>query len=199
MSATISLTDSAVLTVLRTFLLGILPTGTPVIRGQDNRVPEPESSDFCVMTPIMRTRLATNCDRYADDASFNNIQTNTGNNLTDQSGNALFVTPQPAGFRNSEQATELTVQLDFHGPNSGDNAQIASTLFRDEYATTVFSDSGIDAAPLYSNDPRQTPFWNGENQIESRWSVDVAIQINPVVTTSQDFANGVTLTLHEIP
>lgn len=198
MSATISLTDSAVLTVLRTFLTGVLPTDVEVIKGQDNRAPEPEGENFVVMTPIMRARLATNQDCYADDAAWANVTTNTGANLTDQSGNPLFVTPRPPGFRNSEQATELTVQIDFHGPNGGDYAQITSTLFRDEYATLVFSNAAIGAAPLYASDIRQAPFWNGENQAEYRWSFDASIQINPIVTTSQQFADSVTLTLHEI-
>lgn len=189
MSATISLTDSAVLTALRSFLLGILPAGTPVIKGQDNRVPEPAEADYCVMTPIMRVRLATNVDCYADDAAYANLTTNTGLDLTDQNGSPLFVTPRPPGFRNSMQATELTVQLDFHGPNGGDYAQIAATLFRDEYATLAFAASGIDAMPLYASDVRQMPFLNGENQIEARWSFDAVIQINPTVTVSQAFAS----------
>lgn len=189
MSATISLTTSAVLTVLRTFLLGILPTDVEVIQGQDNRVPEPSASNFVVTTPIMRARLSTTKDRYIDDAPNIDLTTNTGASLTDQNGNALFVTPRPPGYHKALQATQLTVQLDFHGPCGGDYAQIVTTLFRDEYAAIVFRESGVDAAPLYADDARQAPFLNGEQQIEYRWSVDVAIQINPTVTVPQEFAS----------
>ncbi len=170
MSATISVTETAALTALRGFLLSIIPgcTTTPVtcevIRGQINRVPEPTSSDFIVMTPLMQTRLATNIDAFQDNVS--------------------------TGFRNSESQVQFTIQLDFHGPNSGDNCQIFATLWRDEYATTFFESltPSIDAEPLFCSDPRQTPFINGENQYEYRWTADAEMQINPVITVDQQFA-----------
>lgn len=71
--------QSDVLTALRNFLLSTLPTQVEVIRGQDNRVPEPISSDFVVMTPIMQKRLETNIDIYADTAFRGSI---VGNVLT---------------------------------------------------------------------------------------------------------------------
>jgi hypothetical protein len=43
-----------------------------------------------------------------------------------------------SGVKSSMQSTQMTIQLDVHGPSSGDNAQIISTLFRDEFATTFF-------------------------------------------------------------
>ena len=89
---------------------------------------------------------------------------------------------------NSLQSTKVTVQLDVHGPNSPDNAQIISTLFRDEYAVDNVATSGYDVAPLYCGDPRQVPFLNAEQQIEVRWSMDAVMQANPVVTVSQQFA-----------
>lgn len=64
--ATVSPTDDEVATVLRAFLLSILPTGVEVIQGQLNRVAEPVSDDFVVFWPIRRPRLATNSDDYAD-------------------------------------------------------------------------------------------------------------------------------------
>ncbi|ASW06304.1 phage neck terminator protein [Rhizobium sp. 11515TR] len=61
-----SVTQSNILTALRSFLLGILPNGVEVIQAQDNRVPEPSAPDFVTMTPIMQTRLETNADSYQD-------------------------------------------------------------------------------------------------------------------------------------
>jgi len=55
-----------VLTSLRNFLLSVLPAGTEVIRGQDNRVSAPLGGDFCVMTPLLMNRLETNVDLYGD-------------------------------------------------------------------------------------------------------------------------------------
>lgn len=65
---TLSLTESQILTVLRAFLLDILPSGTAVIKAQVNRTPEPLVTDFVVMTPLLRSRLATNEDSYDDAA-----------------------------------------------------------------------------------------------------------------------------------
>ncbi len=65
---TLTPNEAAVETVLRTFLLGILPAGIEVVRGQDNRVPEPSGSDFIVFWPLRRRRLSTNIDAFADAA-----------------------------------------------------------------------------------------------------------------------------------
>ena len=57
--------QSAIQTVLRSFLLSILPTGVEVVTAQDNRVPEP-AGDFVTMNVIRRGRLSTNVDTYQD-------------------------------------------------------------------------------------------------------------------------------------
>ena len=57
--------QSGIQTVLRGFLLQILPAGVEVISAQDNRVPEP-AGDFVTMTVSRRGRLSTNVDTYQD-------------------------------------------------------------------------------------------------------------------------------------
>lgn len=99
------ITDDAIMTALRTFLLAILPDGVEVVQGQANRVPEPSSPDFVVMTNAARMQLSTTTHRY-DNA--------TGTNQVGRSNS-------------------LSVQLDVYGPNSNDNAQVIATLFRDSY------------------------------------------------------------------
>lgn len=79
MPTNISLTETQILTVLRAFLLDLLPTRTEVVRGQTNRVPEPQGADFVVMTPILRERLATNQTNYRDAAL---VGSATGQTLT---------------------------------------------------------------------------------------------------------------------
>jgi hypothetical protein len=175
MPATISLTESQIFKALRSVLLGILPAGTEVVQGQQNRVAEPKGADFCICTPILRTRLETNRDTFTD---------------------APLATP-PIGTRDSLAPTQVTIQLDVHGPASADNAQMISTLFRDEYATIEFARLPYDVQPLYADDPRQIPFESGEQQTEERWSVDVVLQANPVTGTAQDFADVVTVTTIE--
>lgn len=99
------ITDDAIMTALRSFLIGVLPDGTEVVAGQANRVPEPASSDFVVMTPTGRMQLSTTRHNYNPLAQTNVV-----------------------GRSNS-----ITVQLDVYGPNSTDNAQVIATLFRDQY------------------------------------------------------------------
>lgn len=100
-----------------------------------------------------------------------------------------------AGVRAVMQPVEVTVQIDIHGPSSADNAQIITTLLRDEYAFDQFAASGFDVSPLYANDPRQMPFSNGEQQIENRWVVDAVLQCNPVLTVPQQFADELEVTI----
>jgi|SRR5579862_4606055 len=175
MPAALSLTEKQTLTALRTVLLGILPDGLPIIRTEVNRVPEPAAPDFVLLTPISRIRLATNIDTWTD---------------------APEAAP-PIGTRDSLAKTEVVVQIDVHGPASADNAQTIATLLRDEYATIEFARTGVEVQPLYAEDPRQSPFENGEQQTEWRWTIDVHLQANPVVTTPQDFADVVEVTTYE--
>ncbi|MDN7913682.1 phage neck terminator protein [Burkholderia cepacia] len=169
MAVTISITESQVFAALRTFLLGILPADVEVVKAQDNNVGEPVGPDFVTMNSIATPRLATNVDGYTDPGA----------------GGA-------PGTRNSMQAIEARIQLNVHGPNSGDNAAIISTLFRDEYACIQFATVNPDIQPLYCEIPRQMPFINGENQFEQRWIIELALQYNPITQTPQDFADEVT-------
>lgn len=162
----LGLTESQAMEALRAFLLGILTEGTEVVRGLDNRVPEPGGTDFVVITPILRERLSTNVSTYRDGW------------------------PGAPSVREVLQPTRLTVQLDVHGPSGGDNVQVITTLFRDRYAADFFTASGADIAPLYTGEPRQMPFLNGEQQVESRWSVDCVLQMNARVTVPQDFTQS---------
>lgn len=169
MPVTLVNTEVQALTVLRSFLLGVLPIGVEVIRAEINRVPEPRSQDFAILTPTGRMRLSTNVIAYTDGY------------------------PYTPSTRAATQPTQVTVQIDVHGPNSADNTQIISTLLRDDYACQAFAASGYDIAPLYAGEPTQAPFLNGEQQIEMRWVVDAVLQINTVVTTPQDFTTSVTI------
>jgi hypothetical protein len=66
MSITLSLTQEQTFEALRSFLLGVLPAGTEVVQAQDNRVPEPEGSDFVTMNGVLQERLSTNVRGGAD-------------------------------------------------------------------------------------------------------------------------------------
>lgn len=166
-----SITESQVLKALRSFLLSVLPSGIEVVRGQDNRVPEPKVSNFAVMTPLFMERLSTNVTSYSE---------------ADQA-------------RTDMAPMKVTVQLDVYGPSSADNAQAIALLFRSDIAASAFASSGADVTPLYAGEPRQAPFRDGEQQIEQRWTMDVVMQTNPAITSPQDFADAATTELVNIP
>jgi hypothetical protein len=229
----LSLTESQTLQALQSFLLAVLPTNTEVVRGLDNRVPEPAAANFVVMTPIMRERLETNVDGYAGldiETLVFAALTNTpalGDRVTNGGtasgivsavfGTSVVVLPNTGSYfavgdvvtdsttalsigttigityggKTSLQPMKVTVQVDVHGPASADNAQVISTLFRDEYGVTQFATSGFDVVPLYADDPKQLPYLNGEQQIEERWSIDAVMQTNPVVTTPMQFMDAI--------
>lgn len=164
-------TEREILTALRTFILAILPSGVEVVQGQDNRVPEPTSLDFVVMTPLAQQRLSTNVDTYS----------------------ATLTSP----FSQVEITadTQYGVQLDIHGPNASTYTMQLALLWRDSYATDNIGDALV--TPLYADDPHQAPFINGENQYETRWVVTVYMQVNPVVTAPQESATTLDITLYE--
>lgn len=68
MPLAVSPTQSEVQTVLRAFLLGVLPFGVDIVEGRDNLVPEPAATSFVVMTALRRARIETNTDAYLDTA-----------------------------------------------------------------------------------------------------------------------------------
>jgi hypothetical protein len=103
-----------------------------------------------------------------------------------------------AGTQMLMQPTKVTIQLDVHGPNSADNTQIISTTWRDEYAVDQFATSGFDVTPLYASEPQQVPFINAEQQFENRWTIDVVMQANQVVTVPQQFASALKAELIEV-
>lgn len=172
---TISLTETQVLTALRSVLSGMVDPSVAIIRGQGNLTPEP-TGDFIVMTHTFRMRLATNQD----------------------------LLPGPGVVNPTIQQTliaeRLDIQLDIHGPNSTDNAQIIETLFRDDYACQAFAALSPPVAiqPLYGDDARQVPFINAANQYEDRWVMNVAMQGNFVISTTQQYADTLTVGIKEV-
>lgn len=152
------------LQALRFFLLSVLPTGVEVVQAQDNQVPEPAADDFVIMSLLFRDRLGMPVHTYSDGF------------------------PDDPQIRTAMQPTQFDVQLDVHGPESQNSAQIITTLFADEYGFGKFEESGFDVRPLYAGQARQMPFVNGEQQVEWRWTIDVTMEAKPVVKTDLQFA-----------
>lgn len=223
----LSPSESDVETVLRAFLLFILPNGIEVIAGLDNKVPEPEGSDFVITTPIRRRRISTNVDSYADclftgsiagqiltivsttygiiiagatifgvgiAANTTAVRKNPGGTWLLSNSQTVAKQVMAAGTQELQQSTEITFQVDVHGPNSADNAQTITTLFRDEVAVDFFIATMATITPLHADDPKQIPFENDQQQIEMRWVIEALVQADQVVTIAQQFADEVMIT-----
>lgn len=165
MSLTLSLTDKQTFTALLQFIESIIPTQDSggnlifdVIRGQNNKVPEPVTNNFVVMTYLHKERLATNTVNYED------------------------LVGSTTSLRHDLTPVKYAVRLDVHGDNAADNTQIIMSMFRSDYAASLFKGVGYDVTPLWCQDPKQVPFLNGEQQVEQRWILEVYLQCNPVIT-----------------
>jgi hypothetical protein len=100
-----------------------------------------------------------------------------------------------AGTTSLLQETEVVFQLDVHGPNSSDNAQVISTLMRDEIAFRYFKPASTGVSPLYADDPHQVPFMNAEQQYESRYVVEAHMQAQQAVIIPQEFFDEIEVDL----
>lgn len=154
-------------TDVRAFLLTIVPTGTEVIQGIDNRVPMPPGP-FVLMQALYQIRLATNEDTYDDPF------------------------PSDGGAQNAKASMRVDLQLDFYGVDSLQWATEAQTLWRDEVGCTALAPN---CQPLYAEDPRMIPLVTGEEQYLQRWSLTATLQYNPVTVTAQEFADTLEVTV----
>ncbi|MDE1905343.1 MAG: hypothetical protein KGH75_02680 [Rhodospirillales bacterium] len=161
----VSLTDTDVFTAIRSALLVILPAGTEVIRTLANGVPMPIGG-FVAMNPVGMKRMNVGVTGFAD----------PGTN---------------PGTKTIETDVQFDVQLDFYGESACAWATMTQALFRDESGVSLFPSTVV---PLYADDPQQMPLINGEQQFETRWRVQAAVQFNPATTVSQDFAGALTVT-----
>jgi hypothetical protein len=66
MQLVVTPTQEQIQEALVAFLQSVLPSAVEVIEGQDNRVPEPEVTEYVLFTTVNRPRLSTNVDDYTD-------------------------------------------------------------------------------------------------------------------------------------
>jgi hypothetical protein len=156
-----SLTDEDILAGVRAFLLAyIIDPGGEVVGDVDNRVSMPKPP-YIVMNHLAKPRIATNIDAYRDEVSVSMIGSTT------------------TTVRSTMQPTKYGLQLDCVGPTAGDWSQALSTLWFSDVSTDFLAAYNI--FPLYADDPKHSPWVNGEQQWESRWIVNVYMQVNPVL------------------
>lgn len=256
MPALVTVTDYDIYAGLRHFLTLIVPSTCDVIRAQVNRVPEPSSLDFVLMTALRRERLETTTTTWEDVVLEGSIagtemtvtsvvggtllagQPLFGPNIAPGSrilsvlsgsggpglyavGPAQTVPHQAilAGARHVKTSMRADFQLDFHGPNSAENAQAVllaafeeesafvssyEVALMDEHGAPLLNQAGEQLYALVEDtgvvvldigDMRQAPFINGEHQYETRWMGEVAVQVNPVILLPQEFAQALNATV----
>lgn len=107
--------------------------------------------------------------------------------------------PMASGGATFMQPTQLVCQIDVHGPLSGNNAQIISTLLRDPYGVEKFAELNANVYPLLADDPRQIPFQNEQQQWEYKWVIECLLQVNQTVRGApQQFADSYDLEVIEV-
>lgn len=169
MSATIDITEDAVMTGLRAFLLDMLPANTQVIAGQQNHVPLPQGR-VVVITPLMQVAM--------------DVPTTAYNRKDDRIG--------------KRQSKDWRVQLDIYGDNAADVAAMLATVLRADVSYDWFSEHGHVIRPLYAEDPRNMAFINDAMNYEARWMLEVHLQANPTTTLPQQFAESLHVGLVEV-
>ena len=159
--------ETDVFTVLRAVLSRVLPPGLEMVRGQENRVPEPRPGDFIVFWPLSSAALSTPVQEYDDTVPHGG----------------------PTSTTSLRQGADTMVQMDVHGPNSAANAKTLQILSRSAVLADFMAIVTQDIAVLYADDPHQTPFENAESQWERRWVVTWHLQVNSTIRLAQQFAD----------
>ena len=162
----LDITDSDVYAALTGFFGLIVPAGTPILRGQQNRVPMP-SGDFVLMTALGAERIGTN----ADGTAF--------------SGGA-YTASVSSDYR-------YRVQADFYGSANAEAwGTAAELLWRDGIA---WDSMPSNIKPLYSDGLQQMPIIGAEDQWIRRWTLTLVLDYRPTWTQPTQTAGSLTVDL----
>ena len=73
-------------------------------------------------------------------------------------------------------------------------------MFRDEYATNWWLAAGVTtSAPLYADDPRQVPFTNENQQVETRWVITARLEADQTIVVPMQFAQALSVNIIDVP
>lgn len=123
------------------------------------------TGDFVAMTPRASEPVSTNIDSNASTA------------------------------KSIKSPTRWAAQIDCYGAQACDRAKAIAALLRDDYACQKFAASGFDIQPLYASDAQQMPLITGEQQYLERWTFEIALQYNGILTLPEDTANALVVDL----
>lgn len=161
----VSITEEDVFDRLVKFVKTILGD-VDVVRGHDNRVAQPRG-DYVQLTEVSGALLATNETSYVDPGV-------------------------GVGTRSIKSQTQLMLQVDCYGELSASWSTAIGRLFRDPFGCKELAPI---CEPLYATVARMMPLVNGSQQYERRYTFELVLQYNPVITVSQEFADSLNLTL----
>lgn len=171
--ASISLTESDVLSALTSFLLGEL-AGIEVLQSHIYRTGTPDG-DFVTITPVGVAALSMNEYSWSDPSGID-----------------------ASGIEQMSRTTVWAIQLDFYGATAAAYASLIAGLVRSDYACSVFSNLNPAIQPLYAEAPTQTVTLDPDSQYGDRWTVVVHLQGDPIITTPQRFASAFSLSAREV-
>jgi hypothetical protein len=108
-----------------------------------------------------------------------------------------------AGGYDVTMSSQFVFQVDFHSLDNtaSDMAQAFSAVFRDGYATDFFEAQAAPlnkVSPLFADDPRMHPFYNGEELTEWAFIVEANLQVNQSVRLPMQYADAVTIGLYNV-
>lgn len=170
MATTVTPVADDIYTVVKAFIMAQLALDNAhVVKGFNNRVAQPVGP-FVLMSNSQKKRLGTNSITW---------------DMVDDDPTSIDLT----------QPQQMTIQLDCYGPAAGEWSDILSTLLRSEIGCDAL---GPVCQPLYADDPVRIPLTNAESQYEDRWKVTLTLQYNVTVSTDQQFADTLAVTLIEV-
>lgn len=162
-----SILIDAVIEALAAFVQPFVGSGTPIIRGQQNRVPPPITA-FVKLQELLQSPLGTPV--FTQDSNPDNQ------------------------YASIQTAIRIDVQIDFYGPSAGDWSTAIETVFRSLYAPSQFPDG---MTSLYCSDGHLVPLVTGEEQYENRWALTATLEYNPSVTVPQQSATALAVNIFE--
>lgn len=165
----LDISDDDVYTALVAFIGLVVPAGTIVQRGQQNRVPMP-ATDCVILTTIgAPTRIGTNLDTTE----------------------AVIVNDVLEGFTAAVEADfEYSVQADFFSPLAESWSMSVELLWRDKIGYGAMPDG---MKPLYSDGRQQLPIIGSENQWIQRWTMTLFLDYQPTWTQPTQAATAATV------
>ena len=160
-----SIVEQQIYGVLQPFIVTVTGLASNlVIQGLPNRSAMPPASPgFVTMQTTRQRRLNYNIDTW---------------DPTDPNVTSISI----------EKHIKLAIQLDVYGATSEDWANVLETVLRDDVGVQALAPT---CAPLYLEDFVLAPLDDTEMQYEHRWTGELYVQYNPVITPLIQSANTV--------